>query len=355
MKILIILYMKQSFIFSVERNIFSTENRLIDGLKLVYLFLIIGVIGITSCTKETSPVKFAIASDFHAQDVPDGKERLATFIKAAESEEVDFIIELGDFCRLDSISKVYRDLWNSYDGDKYHVIGNHDMDIYNEQEYVEGMNMPGRYYSFDKGDFHFVVLDGNNLYDGKVYRHYAKANYYVDAKMRAFVDPEQMEWLKKDLAATKKRCVIFSHQSIDYFMNNGDKVREILEGENQRVGFKKVVLAFSGHNHSNYTKEINGISYMQINSASYVWIGEPTQTEKRFPKEINEKYSLMAYSMMYDKPLYAIVTLTEDGADVKGVKAQFMPPAPREIGLGDSIGVYPLVSVIEDAYVKFAD
>ena len=63
----------------------------------------------------------------------------------------------------------------------------------------------------------------------------------------------------------------------------------------------------------------------------------------------------MAYSMMYDKPLYAIVTLTEEGADIKGTKANFIPPAPKEVGLGDSIGVYPLVSTIEDVYVNFAD
>lgn len=326
-------------------------------LKSIFLILFVVVYGggFTSCTPKVKPVKFAIASDFHAQNVPDGKERLTAFIKAAENENVDFIIELGDFCRLDSASKVYRDLWDGYQGDKYHVIGNHDMDAYNEREYVEGMNMPGRYYSFDKGDFHFIVLDGNNLYDGKEYKHYAKANYYVDPKMRAFVDPEQMEWLKKDLAATEKQCVIFSHQSIDYFINNGNKVRDILESENKRAGFKKVVLAFSGHNHSNYTKNINGIAYMQINSASYVWIGEPTQTEKRFPKEINDKYSLLQYSMMYDKPLYAIVTLTGEGAEVKGTKAGFMPPTPKEIGLGDSVDVYPLVSTIEDVSIKFAD
>ena len=146
-----------------------------------------------------------------------------------------------------------------------------------------------------------------------------------------------------------------AHQSLDSELKNGVEVRNILEKENKRAGFKKVLLAFSGHNHSNYTKNINGITYMQINSASYVWIGKETMTEKRFPKEINDKYGLMAYSMMYDKPLYAIVTLTEEGADVKGVKADFMPPAPKEVGLGDSIGGYPLVSTIEDVYVEFTD
>lgn len=307
----------------------------------------------SACAEQEKPLKFAIASDFHAQDVPDGEERIASFIRAAKDEKVDFIIELGDFCRLDSAGQVYLKLWDSFEGDKYHVIGNHDMDSYTPEEYVAGMKMPGRYYSFDKGDFHFIVLDGNNLYDGKEYTHYAKANYYVDPKMRAFIDPEQMAWLKQDLAATDKKCVLFSHQNIEQFLNNGATVRQILEDENRRAGFKKVVLAFGGHNHSNYTKEINGITYMQINSASYVWIDKPSMTEKRYPKEVNDKYSLLKYSMTYTKALYAIVTLDSKGAIVKGTEAEFVPPTPKDLNMGDSIDLYPLVSNIKDADIRF--
>lgn len=308
---------------------------------------------LSACRQQEKPLTFAIASDFHAPDVPDGEERVATFIRAAKEANVDFIIELGDFCRLDSTNQVYLKLWESFEGDKYHVIGNHDMDSYTPEEYVTGMKMPGRYYSFDKGGFHFIVLDGNNLFDGKEYRHYSKANYYVNPEMRAFVDPEQMEWLKKDLASTDKKCILFSHQSIEVFMNNGKAVRQILEEENRRVGHKKVVLAFSGHTHSNYTMEINGITYMQINSASYVWIDKPSATEQRYPKEINERYPLLKYSLTYDRPLYAIVTLTQDGAQVKGTKADFVPPTPKDLNMGDSLDTFPLVSVIEDAIIDF--
>ena len=313
------------------------------------------IAGLSACrTTKERPVRFAIASDFHAPDIPDGEHRVATFIKAANDEKVDFIIELGDFCRLDSASQVYRDLWNSFPSDKYHVIGNHDMDRYTFEEYTQGMNMPARYYSFDQGDFHFIVLDGNNLFDGKKYTHYARANYYVDAKKRAHIDPEQMDWLKKDLAATNKRCILFSHQSIEEALNNGAEVRKILEAENQRAGFKKVVMAFGGHNHSNYSKEINGITYVQINSASYVWIGEPTQTEKRYSKEINDRYgSILKYSMTYTEPLYAIVTLNSKGATLKGTEAEFMPPTPKDLNMNDSVGVFPLVSNIKDLKVKF--
>ena len=142
---------------------------------------------------------------------------------------------------------------------------------------------------------------------------YNKGNYYVDIDKRDFMDPEQLEWLRKDLMSTDKRCILFSHQSIDTEMENREQVQRVLEEVNEKSGFKKVVVAFSGHNHSNYTKEINGITYIQMNSASYVWIGKPTMTEKRYPEEINKKYSLMEYSMSYTKPLYGIVTVDKNG------------------------------------------
>lgn len=317
-------------------------------------FLLLGATCVGACVKEEISLKFAIASDFHAPDVPDGKERIQAFVDAAKHEKVDFIIELGDFCRLDSASQPYLDIWNSFTGEKYHVLGNHDMDKYTPEEYVKGMNMSGRYYSFDKEKFHFIVLDGNNLYDGKKYTHYSRANYYVDSRKRAFVDPEQIEWLKRDLKMTDKKCIIFSHQSIEKCMGNKEVVRQVLEEENKRAGFKKVVLAFSGHNHSNYTEKINGITYMQINSASYVWVGEPTQSEKRYSEEINKKYSILPYSMTYTKPLYAIVTLTGEGAVVKGTKAEFIPPTPKDLNMKDSLGIFPLVSDIKDVNISFS-
>ena len=147
--------------------------------RLTYWCVKVAVLGMmaTSCTKKKTTVRSAIASDFHAPDVPGGKERVETFIKSVQDENVDFIIELGDFCRLDSASQVYRDVWNSFEGDMHHAISNHDLDRYSVDEYVKGMNMPHRYYSFDKKGSHFVILDGNNYSDGKEIYHYDHANY----------------------------------------------------------------------------------------------------------------------------------------------------------------------------------
>ena len=61
-------------------------------------------------------------------------QRLSSFVRAAQDANADFIIELGDFCRLDSANQVFHDIWNSFPRDKYHTIGNHDMDPYTPDE-----------------------------------------------------------------------------------------------------------------------------------------------------------------------------------------------------------------------------
>lgn len=84
-------------------------NKTIQTTLQLFLGALI-LLNISSCQKQEKPVKFIIASDFHAPDIPDGKERLASFIETAHKEKADFIIELGDFCRLDSASQVYHEL-----------------------------------------------------------------------------------------------------------------------------------------------------------------------------------------------------------------------------------------------------
>lgn len=48
--------------------------------KIVVLFAIVCMM---ACSVPEKPVKFAIVSDLHAVDVPDGKEQLDSFITAA--------------------------------------------------------------------------------------------------------------------------------------------------------------------------------------------------------------------------------------------------------------------------------
>ena len=75
---------------------------------------------------------------------------------------------------------------------------------------------------------------------------------------------------------------------------------------------------------------------------------------KRYSKEVNDRFGgILKYSITYTRPLYAIVTLSSKGATLKGRKARFMPPTPKELHMNDSVGISPLVSLIQDVNVKF--
>ena len=130
-------------------------------------------------------------------------------------------------------------------------------------------------------------------------------------------------------------------------------MRGILEAENERCGFKKVIAAFSGHDHTNYTKEINGITYIQINSASNQWVGEKYACLERFSEEINKRKPSLKYTVPYKDSLYAIVTLDSKSLKMKGRESSFIPPTPMDIGIPDTMYPFPLVPWIKDFDLRF--
>lgn len=315
-------------------------------------FSIDGMGKILECADST--LKFAVISDIHPDIMYDGDFRLRSFLAEAEKNDVDFIIELGDFCYAKEENRAFLSVWNrSVIADKYHVLGNHDMDQCSKEEYMRFVGMNTRYYSFDKGDFHFIVLDPNNMYINGKYIAYNKGNYFRYEKNRDYVDKEQLDWLVSDLKGTDKRCILFSHECLENVVKNGDVVRGILENENKSCGFKKVVAAFSGHNHTNYTREINGIQYIQLNSASYQWVGEKYACPGRFNEGINTKRPAIKYTVPYKDPLYAIITLTHNSLSLKGRISSFIPPTPTDLGIPDEFFLFPLVPWIKDFKMKF--
>ena len=65
-------------------------------------------------------VKFAILTDLHAEIVHDAERRIDAFVEAANKENVDFAIQLGDFiqppfkgsynCAEDKVSPVMKNI-----------------------------------------------------------------------------------------------------------------------------------------------------------------------------------------------------------------------------------------------------
>jgi predicted phosphodiesterase len=322
-------------------------NRKVIAL-LINLFLIIFLFPVSSNAFTYIPgkesVKFGICTDVHKDIMYDADERLSVFIKKASESEPDFIIQLGDFCRPYEYNVPFLGIWNKFQGEKHHVLGNHETDGgFTREESIRFLGSPARYYSFDKNGFHFIVLDGNDVNPSP-----EKASGYP-----RYIGEEQKNWLIKDLKMTKNHVVIFSHQSLEGDgIENRIEIRKIFEDENKTSGFKKIIVCFSGHHHTDYATEINGINYVQINSMSYSWVGEEF-LKIRYNAEIDARYPWIKYTIPYRDPLYAFVEITDKTIIIKGVKSTFVGPGPEELGIPerpDNDKITPTISNREIRY-----
>lgn len=293
-----------------------------SGMIVLLLYLVV------SCSaQENKIVRFGVCTDVHKDVMHDADQRLQVFVSEMNEKDVDFIIQMGDFCQPQEYNVSFLSIWNSFEGPAYHVLGNHDMDDdtggrFTRDETVAYYDMPSKYYSFDKQRFHFVVLDGNDRTDPPQpgYAH--------------FIGEEQQDWLREDLAATGLPVIIFSHQSLEDAegVENADEIRKILEDANRQSKKKKVIASFSGHHHIDYTKAINGIYYIQINSMSYQWLGGD-YLQVRYSKEIDEKYPYIKYTAPYKDPLFALVEIDSKGIiRIKGRESTWVGPSPWELG-----------------------
>lgn len=283
-------------------------------------------------------MRFGVCADLHADVMHDAARRVDAFLRCASREGVDFVVQLGDFCRPYERNRPVVDAWNSFDRPAYHVLGNHDTDGgFTREEVCRFWSMPQRYYSFDHGGWHFVVLDGNDPSDdgGSGYsRHIAR---------------EQLDWLDHDLEQSVLPTVIFSHQCLadleapEEALDNAARLRAICEGRSRQVSGATgkphatgppaaVVACFSGHNHVDDHRVVSGIHYVQINSMSYYWLGNDYR-QIRYDEQIDRDYPWIACTAPYREPLFAVVTLEPDtSVRLTGTETSFVGPPPWKLG-----------------------
>lgn len=273
-------------------------------------------------TKQRGKIRIGMISDIHQDVMHDGIKRLNAFLEAMRMAKPDFIVQLGDFCKPIASNQPFIDLWNSWEGPRYHVIGNHDMDGgYKREQTVDWYDMPSRYYPFEHGGVHFLVLDGNDPGG-------TKSGY------KRFIGDEQKQWLENELEATKLPVVILIHQPLDLAdgVVNQEEIRAILE-KNRSPDHAGVAAVFSGHCHEDCVNRIADIAYIQINSASYVWL--PAKARRNvYDEKTHQVNPLLNHVAPYRDPLWALVTLDLDAGTlhIEGRASEWVGPDPWERG-----------------------
>jgi len=228
------------------------------------------------CTEHL--VRFGIVTDCHYADTDNAGTRyyrqsldkLDECVKAMNELQVDFLAELGDFKDQDSPPVEQKTLsylrtvdskFKGFKGPAYHVLGNHDADSLSKEQFLANIENPGidagrKYYSFDFNSVHFIILDANYKSDGTDYDH---GNFdWTDAN----IPPDELQWLRQDLAASRGAVIVMIHQLLDgagsHYVNNADEVRRFLEQSG------RVLAVFQGHFHDGDYSLIEGIHYYTL-------------------------------------------------------------------------------------------
>jgi len=231
----------------------------------------------TYAATTTSKLRFGMVTDPHYADIDSRGSRYyrQSLAKVKEcvdfmEQQVDFLIELGDFkdedsqpnealtlSYLRSIENVFR----SGVERTYHVLGNHDLDSISKSQFLSettntGISPEATFYNFSLAGFQFIVLDANFRSDDEAYDH---GNFdWTDANIPA----DQLGWLKQQLNANPFPAIVFVHQLLDgigsHYINNASEVRGLLEASG------KVQAVFHGHQHAGQYNRINGIHYYTL-------------------------------------------------------------------------------------------
>lgn len=223
------------------------------------------------------PFRFVIVSDVHIgsdnpqegryKNLPSRALGLLRYLVSRIGDEIkpDFVVQLGNLIQAEDPEEDEENYSKGMDAFKqlsvpvYHLVGNHEQKHLDLQQIRTRLKYQEFYFSFDSGQFHFVVLFAEDSGTGSIR-----------------IDPVQREWLEEDLRATKNPTIVFMHHPVDdhdltgnswfedtperCFVDDSVKVRAVLA----RSG--KVCAVFSGHAHVNHLQSIDDIHYVTIQS-----------------------------------------------------------------------------------------
>ena len=302
-------------------------------------------------------LKFLAFADFHYEKMRFSTtvEDLTEIVNRANENSVDFIIHAGDFCGdfKNSPEIIDEYLKNPYNRPCYGVIGNHDLEHGNAVEFVKE-NLNNRevtfadntaYWYTDIKGYRIIGLDSNYSFNPETneWEHDTDFNCRKGNLYSRSLSPKQIKWLDEVLCDAHKnglKVIVVAHDSF----SDAAKVKSP-DGENVVSLFEKypgtVILAINGHYHTDHFIKKNGVCYLDLNTAKvgfsryseenhYKENHTFTYTEYKDSKKISVKetpLSDLEYGssvFMYDEPLSAVITITDDCITIEGSKTNWM-------------------------------
>lgn len=174
----------------------------------------------------------------HYDVIPDADRRIDDLVVGFRKNNVDFVLELGDFCLSASNTVILKKI-SSLNIPVYFTIGNHNTDYQPLKQVLDYFGMNRSFYSFTRDNIKFIVLDSNYIKIDNQYIPFETKNYYKTKGNYPFVPDFEIEWLIKELE-DDFTCVICSHHSLtnDVGHNgvvNREEIRRIIEKTSQKA------------------------------------------------------------------------------------------------------------------------
>lgn len=209
-------------------------------------------------------------------------KKLAEAVDSFNRYKVSFVLSLGDFIdknfsSYDTLNPITARL-NMH---LYHALGNHEFSVNDNEKgkVLEKENLQKPYYSFEKSNWRFVIINGNDV---SLHAHSKGSPAYKEAEAllqqlkadslrqaqtwNGAVGKEQLEWLEKELATAQKKkqkVIIACH-----FPLYPDGATELLwNAKEVRALIKKypcVVAYLNGHVHKSQYFFEKGVHYVSF-------------------------------------------------------------------------------------------
>ena len=142
-------------------------------------------------------------------------------------------------------------------------------------------------------------------------------------------------FLKNSFPYKYGRCFIFMHATCevgDFGIINKNDFRGVLWKANQRVGYNKVTMVVSGHDHTDEYLYKGGIHYLAVNSMSHKYIGATCTEQNSRAAELKAKHGTLRHATFYKDPLYAFVRLKSNGLiQIIGKQSEYVEYSPLEV------------------------
>ncbi|MCF8337784.1 MAG: metallophosphoesterase [Bacteroidales bacterium] len=248
-------------------------------------------------TDKTRSLRIIQLTDIHLQpenQAPEGLRKTFAHIRQ-NYPNADLIINTGDVI-MDALEEDRQrvqkqwDLWHEISSKETglpieNCIGNHDIwgggeltaPDYGKAWAMKALGLSHRYRSFDRGNWHFIVLDSTQIDNS--------GQWYT-----AYLDQEQMNWLVEDLENTSrdKSILVMSHipilTSTVFFTGDSDSAnsgswhfpKSWMHGDARRISelfenYQNVKIAVSGHMHMVDRVDFKGVSYLCNGAVSGNW------------------------------------------------------------------------------------